>query len=647
MKLLLLFLLFFLCIGCTSETQKRGNKLDKELATTPLLTASFDSLLQDVRKLPNAQQVKILFRAACQEQEEIRELEKQEELLLEIVPIASKKKKMLLQLSDLYIKMDRWGVSDADIKGIKRCEELEKNYSLSQKERWKVKETKALLLNRRGKQKQYLPIWYELLAEHRAVNEPKLIIEDLRTIANHFTQLGDWEKGIYLYQEAHQLAIDNQLSELQDKCLLALVNTSCDAKKYQKTISYIHQYRIDSVSSLTFPIYSILATCYFELHKPDSARIYLSKMNRISKKGNGVLLHCRIAETYLSESQEDSTVYYLDKAMSLFKEQAKQFQDKNLKVLLPLSFLSPYSSYATLLHQNGKTQQADEAFKLVEPLMIESTREPTRMETQIKGLTLFSAFCRSTKKYEKALDLLARRDSLQDIRNRYNEARNSKNLADYRESETIIANTKINIAQARQDKQILIWITWAGLLFAFLTGFFLLLYLKLRKKFIANNKRIEELMPKPLKKLDPIEKRFRAVEKEVAERKLYLNKKLSLTLLQEELKINRGDLSKCINTHSGGNFNQWINGLRIHFVLEQMQHTSDIDLLIKKSGFSSSNFYVCFKEMTGYTPKEYLDLRLFEQNLSLQQLLAHSLRNKKKSGNLSIRKITALYSTRT
>ena len=588
-----------------------------------------------------------MFRATCREEEEIGELTKQEALLLEILPLASKKKKILLQLSDLYKKMDRWGVSGADTKGIKRCEELEENYSLSQKERWKTKEIKALLLNRRGQQKQYLPIWHELLAEHRAVNDPKLIIEDLYTIANHFTQLNDWERGLSLYQEAYQLAVINQLPKLQNECLMALINTSRDAKKYQKAIDYIHERGIDSVFSFMPSVYPMLATCYLELHKPDSARIYLTKMERISKKGNGIFINCRIAETYITENREDSAAIFLNKAMSSFNEQAKDYPGENIKILLPGHFLSPYSSYATLLHQNGKTQQADEAFKLVEPLMIESTREPTRMETQIKGLTLFSSFCRSTKKYEKALDLLARRDSLQDIRNRYNEARNSKNLADYRESETIIANTKINIAQARQDKQILKWITWTGLLFACLAGLFLLLYLKLRKKFIANNKRIEELMPKPSKKLDPIEKRFRAVEKEVAERKLYLNKKLSLTLLQEELKINRGDLSKCINAHSGGNFNQWINGLRIHFVLEQMQHTSDIDLLIKKSGFSSSNFYVCFKEMTGYTPKEYLDLRLFEQNLSLQQLLTHSLRNTKKSGNLSIRKITALYSTRT
>lgn len=34
------------------------------------------------------------------------------------------------------------------------------------------------------------------------------------------------------------------------------------------------------------------------------------------------------------------------------------------------------------------------------------------MELQIKALTNFSSFCRETKQYEKALDLLARRDSV-------------------------------------------------------------------------------------------------------------------------------------------------------------------------------------------------------------------------------------------
>lgn len=38
---------------------------------------------------------------------------------------------------------------------------------------------KAILLSRSGLHEQYLPIWFELLAEHRAANKTELVIRDL------------------------------------------------------------------------------------------------------------------------------------------------------------------------------------------------------------------------------------------------------------------------------------------------------------------------------------------------------------------------------------------------------------------------------------------------------------------------------------
>lgn len=638
MKVFSLFLFLFLCIGCTNQIEKRANLLGNELAATPLLSTSFDSILQVIRELPSQQKVRIISRMACQEAKGKKNLLKQEKLLLEILPVATNKKEILLLLIDLYIKMDSSDIIDTDKKGIKLCEILENNYSLSQEERWEIKKIKASLLNRRGQQKQYLPIWAELLIEHQVANNSELIIEDLRIIANHFTQLDDFEKGLSLYREAYQLAINNQYPELQNQCLIALINTSYDSKRYQETIYYINQYQNDS--SFTYSTCSILAKCYLELQKPDSARIYLSKMNLLSKRKHGVLIHCRIAETYISESNEDSAAFYLNKAQNQFKEQNKNYKEKNIETFLPAYFLPVYSSFATLLRKNKKVQQANDAFELVKPLMMEPTKDPNQLETQIKGLTLFSAFCRNTGKYEKALDLLARRDSIQEICNRYKEERDSRNLIDYHESEAIIANTKVNITKELYFKRYLGVISTAGLFSLFVAALFFYLYYRVRKKIRASNQSEQTALLKPV---DPAELRFRAIEKEVLSRKLYLDKKMSLTSLQQELKINRGDLSNCINTYSGGNFNLWKNTMRINYALEHIQHTP-VNRLIEESGFaSSSSFYSCFKELTGYTPKEYIDLRLFEQQLSLQQIRMLSERSKKKSGNPSTKRITALY----
>lgn len=606
----------------------------------PLLSASFDSLLPHIRNLPASQQVTILFKAACREEEEIEALCKQESLLLEMQSLTTKKKNILLRLNSLYRLMDGLGSVDASEKGIKLCEELEEKYSLSQEERWKVEENKAIILNRRGQQKQYLPIWSKLLVEHQEARVPELIIEDLCAIANHYTKLDDLEKGLSLYEEAYQLSLNNKLPELQKKCLLKLISTSRNFKKYKETINYIRKQNIDSIIFFMPSAYSVLATCYLKLHKPDSARIYLSKMNQISESGNGVLIHCRMAETYISENKEDSATFYLDKALNQLKKQAQINKERHLETFLPRNFLSVYPSFATLLQKNGKTRQADEAFEFVEPLMMEPIKDPNQLETQIKGLTQYSTFCRNTGKYEKALDLLARRDSIQEICNRYNEERDSRNLIDYHESEAIIANTRVNIAKELYFKRYLGVIGTAGLFSLFVAALFFYLYYRVRKKIQANNQQEQALLPKPA---DPAELRFRAIEKEVLSRKLYLNKKMSLTSLQQELKMNRGDLSNYINTYSGGNFNLWKNTMRINYVLEHLQHTP-VNTLIEESGFaSSSSFYSCFKELTGYTPKEYIDLRLFEQKLSLQQIRMLSERSKKKSGNPSTKRITALY----
>lgn len=640
MKPFHLYLLFFLYIGCSSENQNRANFLKEKLAETPILSATFDSLLQEVQKLPTSQQATILSHIAYREERGKDNLLKQEELLLYTLPLISKKKKILLQMSNLYREMDGLYAPDIKTKGIKLCEELEKNYSLSQEERWRVEKNKALLLNRRGQQKQYLPIWSKLLVEHQAAYKPELIIEDLCAIANHFTKLNDLERGLSLYKEAYQLSTENQLPESQKKCLVALIGTSYDLKKYQEAIIYIHKQDIDTIASFMPSVYSLLARCYLELHKPDSARIYFSKMNQLSKKGNGISIYCRIAETYVTENKEDSAFIFFNKAINLLKEQVQSWQKKKIKALPPAHFLSVYPSFATLLQKNGKTRQADEAFEFVEPLMMEPIKDPNQLETQIKGLTQYSTFCRNTGKYEKALDLLARRDSIQEICNRYKEERDSRNLIDYHESEAIIANTKVNIAKELYYKRYLGVIGTAGLFSLFVAALFFYLYYRVRKKIQANNQQEQALLPKPA---DPAELRFRAIEKEVLSRKLYLNKKMSLTSLQQELKINRGDLSNYINTYSGGNFNLWKNTMRINYVLEHIQHTP-VNALIEESGFaSSSSFYSCFKELTGYTPKEYIDLRLFEQKLSLQQIRMLSERSKKKSGNPSTKRITALY----
>ena len=50
--------------------------------------------------------------------------------------------------------------------------------------------------------------------------------------------------------------------------------------------------------------------------------------------------------------------------------------------------------------------------------MKKAAKDPSRMEKQVDALARYSSFCRATKQYEKAVDLLMFRDSLLQIINK-------------------------------------------------------------------------------------------------------------------------------------------------------------------------------------------------------------------------------------
>ena len=94
------------------------------------------------------------------------------------------------------------------------------------------------------------------------------------------------------------------------------------------------------------------------------------------------------------------------------------------------------------------------------------------------------------------------------------------------------------------------------------------------------------------------------------EEKLYLNSKLTKTLLAQRLGIKAYAVGKAINQIYGVSFTELLTGFRIEYAKgllrdsDQDQYT--IEHIAQSSGFSSlSNFYKVFKDKTGTTPAEY------------------------------------------
>ncbi|MEI5986179.1 helix-turn-helix domain-containing protein [Sphingobacterium sp. PU5-4] len=119
----------------------------------------------------------------------------------------------------------------------------------------------------------------------------------------------------------------------------------------------------------------------------------------------------------------------------------------------------------------------------------------------------------------------------------------------------------------------------------------------------------------PVEPIEPDERSIRLLEKLrlFEEGELFTDPKMSLSYLASHLETNTITLSKLINTYKEMNFNDYINGLRIKYIIEKIKNEPKfeqykISYLAEVSGFSShSIFSKAFKKSTGFTPSQFLD----------------------------------------
>lgn len=612
MKVFFLFLVLFLCLGCTNRKQEKAIQLRHELKIVPIFSAKFDSLLKEVETLSLHQQVDIYLEIASYKEFEPEEVQKQEMLLLKSLSFASNhdKKKILRQCIVISQKLDQLHVVNAAVEGLRRCEELENNYSLSQEERWELYNFKVIFLNQQERYKEGISILYNLLNEHREIGNAMLIIEDLCSIANMFARLQDWEKGLEVYKDAYQLSVDNKFLKQQVLCLQFIIYLSYNLGLYEEAI--LNYCNANSFLSLNASTYLKLSQCYLKLQKFDSARFYLAMMNEKLPKKNELMYSYKMADTYISENKEDSAAYYLNEAMGIIKER----NQSNSNFSLPLYIMPVYASYASLLQKNGKLKQAGEAFRLVEPLMKDTVTESVWLKQKIESLYLYSSFCRATKQYEKATDLMVYRDSIFKIYNDAKSLRDAQNWVSRFEIQELTTTNELQKEKLeisiRINSSILVCaiVLGVGFLVAVSIAFYQFRQKKKLKTYYEDKLKEftapQDIAPQKREPPTPQKVLFMRAENIVTTQKLFLNASLTLDDLAKEMKTNRSSLSACINQCSGGNFNQWINTFRIQYAKKLIPQSNNLKNLAKAVGFGSYNtFSACFKGMTGYTPQEY------------------------------------------
>ena len=568
-----------------------------------------------------ASMIKISYR----NEEEIDGIKKQKRLLMEVLPLSSGKnrKKILLQLVMICSNLDRFGVTGAYLEGLKWIEMLEANHSFSQKEEWQVNEMKALLLNERGNQDEFLPIWYKLLKQYREADRPEDVGKCLLTIANHFVMLEDYENALPLYKEAYQLALEHKSIELQQVSGIMLIKYLCGAGYYSESLEYYKKLNQEIVFNLS--VQNEVVKSYMELNKPDSARIYLAERS-LSDKGDKIALNCMMAETYTLEKQEDSAFVYLDRAVKSYKEKTKYYQGKDREVVLPSYFLSTCYLFADLLWKKGKVQQANQYYTFVEPLMKEVVRTPIQMEFQIKALTNFSSFCRETKQYEKALDLLARRDSVLQTYLEFKAKNDKKNYAERLKIQELKHELNESEDVNRINTHVAAICIFLLVISVAATFKSISMYRKLKKQG-AVNYRLQGMIKKcdegdvpesHSASMDQYELLFWQALHKVRDEQYFLKSDLTIETLADVLNTNRSYLSVSINRFCDKGFSVWLNNFRIQHAEQLMRENPSIALkdLPEQCGYATTGTFVRnFKRCHNMSPSEFMNKLLIEQTL--------------------------------
>ncbi len=100
------------------------------------------------------------------------------------------------------------------------------------------------------------------------------------------------------------------------------------------------------------------------------------------------------------------------------------------------------------------------------------------------------------------------------------------------------------------------------------------------------------------------------IEAYMNEKKPYLNGKLTIRQLSDQLGISGNHISQAINENLGVNFFDYVNAFRVEEVKQRInapefKHLSILGIAMDAGFNSKSSFNQIFKKSTGFTPSEF------------------------------------------
>ena len=128
-----------------------------------------------------------------------------------------------------------------------------------------------------------------------------------------------------------------------------------------------------------------------------------------------------------------------------------------------------------------------------------------------------------------------------------------------------------------------------------------------QNKLNLKNIELEEVVIKPTISSE----KWAILEQIILEKEYFKKQGMSIERLSIELNISSRQLSFCINYYKKMKFQDYINSLRLQFVISEFENgtveNNTIEAIGANAGFGSrSSFFSVFKKQMGYTPLEYI-----------------------------------------
>ena len=454
---------------------------------------------------------------------------------------------------------------------------------------------------------------------------------------------------------------ENSSSDLHKLKALMLSATLLEKQdKREEAIAYV--LRAESIANTIknhqwqARIYGFLSTQYRIIGLTDQGKRYLEKGLKASEKVTPKsasdqymgMVHQEMAHYAMHDEDYAEAVKLLNKVELFFSDienpQLRNYFYGNNEEMLGRSYLG-------LKQYDAATQHYNQALKFL--------NDANAGESQWAGMTYhgLGKIALENKQYQKSLHYLKKADTIaelvdhtylkglvyRDLGSYYKEMGDLDNYLRYNTKYLSNTNQKMQSTKAASNGAInrmyndqianisvlhmVITVIIILLIFSVLLYYFTRRKRKreklMYKATIAKLKAYrEEVVPVEVVLNKAKENRFMPEETELALlRKLeafetnneFTNPNLSLSSLSVDLQTNTKYLSYIINTHKKKDFNNYINDLRVYYIINVIRNTPvylnyKISYLSKESGFSShSKFTSIFKKTTGLTPSAFLN----------------------------------------